>query len=288
MKRNKVFKIINLVLFISISILMSSCCDCPLIPNDEPKCNPLEATITKFEPGRVKINDTTTVPVDSFSIHSFAFPMDYYTTGTLLNDERFRDVSEIMINKIKISSNPSLYIAYYNRYPLNSEQIGDILIKSVNYDDINPDQSSAVIRVKGYLNRLTNSNGVPIPFYSDNAQTFCEFIDANKTFMDDEIANAPLFGKGILDAVISPYDPSSFVIIDENNNIISGYIPPQDVIDNFFNTINAKSVDIIVHPGDVFIYRTPNNVSFIFAIVNIGRGFYEPYKNRVTIMFSKI
>jgi hypothetical protein len=37
-----------------------------------------------------------------------------------------------------------LYIAYYNRYPLNSEQIGDILIKSVNYDDINPDQSSAV------------------------------------------------------------------------------------------------------------------------------------------------
>jgi hypothetical protein len=106
--------------------------------------------------------------------------------------------------------------------------------------------------------------------------------------MDDEIANAPLFGKGILDAVISPYDPSSFVIMDENNNIISGYIPPQDVIDNFFNTINAKGVDIIVHPGDVFIYRTPNkHCKLIFAIVIIGRGFYEPYKNRVTIMFSK-
>ncbi len=283
--RNKIIVFFSLITTV---LIINSCCDCPLEPTTNPKCSPLEATITKFEPGRIKDSDTTSIPVDSFSIHSFAFPTDYISSGSLPNDERFRNSSTILINKVRISTNPNYYLAYYNSYPLNSDQNGDILLKSVDYNAADISNSTAIIRVKGYLNRLTSQGNVLLNFTSDNAQTFCEFIENNKDNISNSLENAKEFGAGIPGSNIFTYDPSSFVVIDDNNTIISTYKPSQDAINDFFDGLNEKSVDIQVKMGDVFVYQTTKGSSFVFAVVNINNGFYEPYKKRLTIMFSRI
>lgn len=279
------------IVFILICIIFIQSCECPLQEaNLYSNCKVREATITMFNPkGTIQqvtnpdgTSDLVFVPDSLYSIHTFLFPFEENMSGLLINDERFAKSSTIPIVKIPFSDGRPYYVSIFDNYPQNNDMNGDILLYYVA-DDF----SYAEIRVAGDLVRI-NQN-----FNSENSSDFCDFIN---NFTRDTAEMARLksdLKKFGLDArntfnFAQNYTYVNIVVLDINNNIVTNVTPLQADIDQALQKTTNKSVNIRVRIGEVYLYRARNGKYFIFAITDIRQGTLNPYKRRLTIMFSEV
>ncbi len=281
MKKN----ILILLLLLGLSIFVNSCCDCPLEPSDlKLKCNVREASITDFNPNLTLKPGTadTLIPVPEYSIHTFLFPNDNNSSGSLPNDERFASSSTITTLSLPFSDGRPYYVAIIDNIPFNGNQNGDILVDSVFYDNATPTNSYAFIRVKGQIQR-TNYQ-----FNFDNAQLFCDFVSNNSSSLLDLFKDLKLYGSGIVgDTKIRSYNAADIKVIDIGGKVVNNINPSQTDIDKLL-LLSQQGTDILIKPGDVFVYQAVNNRRFVFSVANIGLGMFQPFKKRVTIMFTAI
>lgn len=267
-------------------ILVTACCDCPLEPNDAPEYNCLvrEGTITKFNPGLQEVtkgDSTYKVPVPEYSIHTFLFPSNDNSSGSLPNDDRFADSERILITSVPFENNVPFYAAILDVYPNNPDLKGDILLVEAN-----PESLTADLRFYGRLARL------PKDLNSDDASLFCEYIESNADDITSAKARASKYGMGIPGAKFYTYNSNAIEVLNELGEIVTGQpgvpSPAGAVISALFNNIGQGAIDVTVEPGDVFYYRAANGKSFLMVITDISRGILPPLKKRLTFMFSPL
>lgn len=278
------------ILIISSIMLLffMGCDDCPLDEEDNPQlnCQVREVTITEFNP-RLEVrtiqlpdgsDSTYFVPVGEYSIHTFEFPIDQSNSGSLPNDQRYEDNEEIVVAKVPFSDGSPYYAAILDVYPLNSNMIGDIMVVNVAED-----LSYANIRVNGYLENINDR------FESENADDFCDFIDAiGSENVDDLRESASQYGEEVPGASQGDFTNAPIDVVDQNGRIITENPPvvSQEDANEVRALAEGKAFDIRVTPGDVFFYQARNSRSFIFVVADIKEGTFAPHKKRVTIMFN--
>lgn len=265
-----------------------SCDDCPI--KDKPPvflCEVREATITEFNP--MLIQDLTIVdsvvykPDPKYSVHTFEFPIDQTSSGSLPNDERFKEQGFIALATIP-SSNNNYSVALVDFTPLNSNMIGDILVDSVFIHPTDPNQNKAFLMFYGYLARF------PRNFTSDNSQEFCNYLG---TYTNDELNNiridASQYGERLPNAGAKIYDINSrFVAINESGQFDFNRTITLEDKQALLKDFKGKSIEVVVSPGEVYFYRARNGRQFAVVISDIKTGTFPPNKNRVTIMFNPL
>lgn len=266
-------------------------CECPLEEvNPTPICNVREVTITKFNPSgtlqNVQNPDGTSglvfIPDSNYSIHTFQFPFDNNSTGNLPNDERFLSSNKVSIAKIPFSNGQPYFLVIFDNYPLNNDLNGDIMVYDVSDDFV-----TAELRVFGSILNLTEK------FNSENSKEFCDFVNSLVKDVDkikNYKKNLQPFGTGLTISKVITYNPSSISILDKNNNLVPAgtVIPPQADVDKILDMTSNKAINITVKVGDVFMYKAKNGKYFIFVVTDIRQGLLNPFKRRVTIMFSEV
>lgn len=275
-------KIIFLAL---IALLVNSCCDCPLKESSiNIKCFVREASITDFDPTRIfNPSDSAYIPSQTYSIHTFLFPNDLKSSGSLPNDERFKTLNSLSILKIPFSDKRPYYLILFDNLPLNSDQNGDILVDSVYIDNSNFLNNFAFLRIKGSIERLDQK------FFNDGAQEFCDYVAQNEKEIVQKSFDLKQYGKGVVGSTqLRSFSVNDIKIFNSANQEVTEVIPSSEDIDKLLNLLSNDGIDLAVQMGDVFIYQSINKKKFAFAIVNISQGQLEPYKKRVTIMFTQI
>lgn len=281
------FKAIKLIVFLALFFLIS-CDDCPI--KDKPPvflCEVREATITEFNPLLVQdqsVNDSVVYKPDpKYSVHTFEFPLDQTSSGSLPNDERFKEQGFIAIATIP-SPNNNYTVALVDFTPLNSNMIGDILVDSVFIHPTDPSQNRAFLMFYGHLARF------PRDFTSDDSQEFCNYLG---TYSDADLNNiridASQYGENLINAGVKTYDLNSrFIAINSRGqydpNISISVAEKQALLSEF----KGKSIEVVVSPGQVYFYRARNGRQFAMVITDIKSGTFPPNKNRVTIMFNPL
>jgi hypothetical protein len=269
---------ILLVLFV-----ISSCCDCPLDPVElQIKCIVREATITKFNPGMQKVNDTTFIPLPEYSIHSFLFPDNDSYSGILVNDDRFTGKEQITIASVSYSSGEPYQAAILDKFPLNPNLVGDFMVV-----DINTNGTTADLRFKGSLEKISNQ------FLSESATNFCDFIKNNQNEILNKSKDLKLYGKGVQGSFTNRnYSETDVDILDSRGIIITGQpgvpSPSQQDIASLLALTSDKAINIKAAIGDVLVYKAINGHIYVMSVVNINVGILDPFKKRVSIMFNKI
>lgn len=279
--------LINSTFLLAIMLFINSCCDCPLKETTiNIKCNVREVSITDFDPSRVfNQADNTYVPSRTYSIHSFLFPNDFSSSGSLPNDERFRTLSTLSIIRIPFSDGRPYFLTIFDDLPLNSDQNGDILVDSVYIDPVSFLNNYAYIRVKGFIEKLNSQ------FLLDDANAFCKFIEDKQVQneIQQKFQTTKLYGLGLSFAeVLRKYNQNSIKVVDAQNNEVLNIVPGLNDIQKVLDIFNKDGIDLKVKMGDVFVYRAINMRKFVFAVVNIGTGQLDPFKKRVTIMFTQV
>lgn len=284
-QKNQIFK--TIIIFASL-IFLASCDDCPI--KDKPPiflCEVREATITEFNPLLVQdpnITDSIVyVPDPKYSVHTFEFPIDEKSSGSLPNDERFQEQGFIAVaTKPSITGNYKVALVDYT--PLNSDMIGDILVDSVFINSADPSQNRAFLMFYGDLARF------PRDFTSENSKEFCNFLGTfNSSDLNNIRIDASKYGESLPNAGSKTYDiNSNFVAINENGrfdvNINISLADKQSLLADF----KGKSILVEVRPGQVYFYRARNGKQFALVISDIKTGTFPPNKNRVTIMFNPL
>ncbi|MCX7880110.1 MAG: hypothetical protein N2517_05570 [Ignavibacteria bacterium] len=285
-------KLVRIIFILSLgilSILTFQNCDCPLQETYTfSNCQVREATITKFNPNgtvreETKPDGTTEIifiPDSTYSIHTFQFPFDQRSSGSLVNDDRFAKSSAIPIFKIPFTNNAPYFLAILDNYPKNDEIVGDILVS-----EIANDFSYADIRVRGEIVRL-NEN-----FNSENSQQFCEFVNnlARDTARIRQLkSNLSKFGLGLPFSFVINFTQGNIVVLDLNNKVVSGVTPLTQDINKLLDLTRNQAINLRVRVSEVFLYRAVNGKYFLFAVTDIRQGTLDPYKRRFTIMFSEI
>lgn len=285
--QNSKIKVLKIV-YILIIIIFTGCDDCPI--KDKPPiflCEVREATITEFNPLLVRdtlITDSVVYKPDpKYSVHTFEFPIDQRSSGSLPNDDRFKEQGFI-----SVATTPSTLgnysIALIDFTPLNSDMVGDILVDSVYIHPTDPTQNRAYLMFYGHLARF------PRDFTSENSREFCNFLG---TFSNEDLNNiridASQYGEKLPNAGSKSYDINSrFIAINERGlfdpSIVISLAEKQLLLSNF----KGKSIEVEVFPGHVYFYRARNGRQFALVISDIKAGTFPPNKNRVTIMFNPL
>lgn len=313
--------IVGFVLF-----LAAQSCECPCEGEDvrEFVCQPRDITINKFVPdllpvdnADVIVNDETRMvesinfnPVDSFSIHTFKFPKDASSSGSLPNDPRFKSdfgIEYVPVAKVsmdKVGSDIPYYVAYLSRTPANEDIAGDILVEDVDLNT-NPLDPVAFLKFRGSLYRIAQRT---MP--SESSREFCEYIEDNaiadeQTIIDTYRANLSKYGAdygipdqynyGIQDMVIlnkndqvvAYRNGNSWVFRSVNVNGTDYYFLTEktrnDLITKFngidivkaeeelaAELIDKENILIEAGLGDMFFYRAVNGRDFIMTVINIA------------------
>jgi hypothetical protein len=293
-----------LILFVSgifIILISQSCCDCPLNPERTTTipCNVREATITQFNPGQVKVNDSTIIPVAEYSIHTFQFPSDKSSSGTTPNDDRYTNGrSQVVIAQRPFSDHTPYYVAIMDEFPTNADMKGDILVDSIFYTAIVADRY-ALIRFGGYLTKLNaNPFNVP-PFTSDNANDFCNKIRDTISKMPNNMldkmrdsAKNHQYGEGITGAInYANYNSAPYTVLNSSFATVTdpNIIPSDPDIQAVRDSANKKKVIAVeVRIGDMFYYIAKNGKAFIVTVVDIRDGTLPPFKKRLSLMFNPV
>jgi len=281
-------RILKTIIIFATLIFLTSCDDCPI--KDNPPvflCEVREATITEFNPLLVRdlsIPDSVVfVPDPKYSVHTFEFPLDQKSSGSLPNDERFKEQGFIAV-ATKPSTTGNYTVALVDFTPLNSDMIGDILVDSVFINPSDPSQNRAYLMFYGDLARY------PRDFTSENSKEFCNFLG---TFSSSDLNNiridATKYGENLPNAGSKTYDINSrFVAINQKGqfdfNIDISLADKQSLLSDF----KGKSIVVQVNPGQVYFYRARNGRQFAIVISDIKSGTFPPNKNRVTIMFNPL
>jgi hypothetical protein len=271
-----------------IASVLSSCGDCPI--TEKPPvflCEVREATITEFNPmlelRLIPPDSSVYVPVARYSIHTFEFPADQTSSGSLPNDERFNKSAQIAIATQPFSNGSPFTAALLDYAPVNPDIVGDILVDSV-YIDANPANSKAYIRFYGHLARF------PRDFASENSQDFCDYLG---TYSDEDLNNiridASLYGQELPNASNVVYDLNSiFLAINDKGQFDKNVSVPVEDKQDLIDKVEGKAINVEVSPGQVYFYRARNGRQFAVDISDIRAGSFSPNKNRVTIMFNPL
>jgi hypothetical protein len=288
----KMLKYFSVIALSVLTVIIQSCSDCNLVTANYP-CTPREATVTQFDP-RVSVvingNDTTIVPVPTYSIQTFLFPSDNSSSGSLTNDNRFSQ-TDTTKQKVVIAEKQFTYAGrqliaqLVSIHPTNSSLVGDMMVIDV---DMTASPPAALLRFYGLLAIF------PFTLQSEDASLFCADIE-NYRGSDNDFNNikgrSTEFGKGLPNAVNSSFTSSDIRVLDMNNNdvtfIYSGNIP-KDVKDSLLSASTSQAVDILVQPGQMYYYRARNGKDFAVLIADIREGTFSPNLKRVTIKFSEI
>jgi hypothetical protein len=275
-------KLLNIAsMGILLILLANSCCDCPLDPYNSPIiCKVREVTITEFNPGINQINDSTFVPVPEYSIHTYQFPNSDLHSGFLPNDERFADREVIALARENIEGS-SYFAVILDTYPINKDLKGDMMVISAD-----PVNLRALLRFKGSLQRLNPK------FLSENANEFCDYIEAHKTTINDALTDLKEYGKGLFGSAEVTYNAGNVEVVDANGRIVTNEpgvpFPTQAMIDKLLRDVNQQAVNVLVDIGDVFVYKAIDGKFFVFVVADVSQGTFEPRKRRVSIMFNRI
>ena len=286
------FRYLSIIILSALAVIIQSCSECDLVTANYP-CNPREATITQFDPrvsAVVNGNDTTIVPVPTYSIQTFLFPSDNSSSGTLANDNRFSQTDTtkekvVIAQKQFTSSGQQLIAQLVSIHPTNSSLVGDMMVIDV---DITAAPPTALLRFYGSLTEF------PFTLQSEDASLFCSRIE-NYRSTDNEFNNikgkVTDFGKGLTNAVNSSFTTSDIRVMDLSNHdvtyLYSGSIP-QSVRDSLLSASASQAVDILVQPGQMYFYHARNGKDFAVLIADINQGTFPPNLKRVTIKFSEI
>lgn len=263
-------------IIISLLIFLASCSDCPIC--DAPKkCNVRDATITEFNPRLQKLNDTTLVPVPAYSIQTFQFPSDDNTSGVLTNDNRFSTTDKLTLADTVFNLGAgNRHSILADVYPLNPMMIGDIMVVSVDVAN-----RTAILRFFGDLAKY------PEDFQSEDADKFCtEFIPKYQGDSLKKITEkASKYGINLPNASRHNYTQNDITTYDDFGNIITETLPVT-IISSLLNKATNNAIDVLVKPGEVYYYKARNGRTFAVLIADMNKGTFEPFKNRVTILFT--
>ncbi len=263
-------------------IVFISGCGCPDLMTEatvEPRVR--EASITRFEPGFDKGQN---LPVPQYSIHTFAFPANISSSGSLPNDFRISEGKEIVLAKKEFQAGPDLFTAILStQYPTNDTLTGDIMVVSV--DRIN---RRACIRFAGELAAISKG------FTSGSAPDFANFL---KTLINPPPGQVPSWETaatpfGATSPGVSRCGASSQTIIktiDRQGNDVTALHPvPASIVAELLAQRVAKSVEIEVTIGDIYYYKARNGIEFAVLIEDVFEGSLLPNLQRITIKFTEI
>ncbi len=283
---------INTALFALIVILVSSCSDCPLTEHDAIYlCQTRIVTMERFNPNFTVAIDPNSgeeiVTLDpDYNISMYEFPFNYASSGNFPNDNRFKGNTQVPIISLPFAVNNTIYYAAYaDTYPINSELSGDILVRDVDLSGALP---TATLRIKGSIAQIDQN------FLSENAQVFCDYVDAQRANIEQSFRNytvGNLYGANQPGATLNRYDTRPIVVTDQSGRIIGAVgapnvpTPPQDIINSLTADIRSKSsIDLRVTLGNVYTYIAKNGKRFVFFVSEIRAASLPPNRNRVSIM----
>lgn len=218
-------------------------CECPceneVVSNYV--CSPREATINRFnsdiatvdpnndilvENGR--ISNINYYPDTAYSIHTFQFPNNLRSSGSLPNDERFiaqRGVSQIPLVKIEMSEygfNAPYYFAVLTPYPPNEDMKGDILVEYAETAINSPNSPFADLRFAGDLAKISSN-----AFTSEASRDFCDYLESNNITDEGNIISfrnsLSEYGRNVPNSVenIPQYAQEDIVIVNSANQIVA-------------------------------------------------------------------
>lgn len=274
--RKNMKKISILIALASATLLfLNSCNECPIC-EQENQCKVREATITVFNSKLEKLNDSTWVPVAGYSIHSFLFPDDDNSSGTLPNETPYLLGDKIQLAELTFNDGTQdLNAILLGNYPSNERMVGDILLM-----DADVSSGIVVIRVSGEIYKLSNN------YMLDDANLFCkEYIPDNQSEINESFQFLSKYGKDFNYATNEPFSIYDFKVFNMTGNEVA-ITPPPAVVNNLLTLVSGKAINLTVRKGKVFLYRARNGRTFVFTIANISQSTTEPYKKRITILFT--
>jgi len=291
----------NVIIAFLLFISLSSCNDCPLIVDDENRvipCNVLETTVTEFNADFIiaetifapngQVERYVYEPGDRFSIHSFRFPFNSESTGTLPNNLDFEKQAFAPLASQEFRLNNRVYTAaIIDNFPTNKRNSGDMLIQSVNIDPLNPNAATAICRFYNPIVKINRLN-----FFSENSREFCGDIVQNVS--TGELNTFRQQNKLPQTGVVAPeFNRNDIKVFTENGvevleaNVINAI--PARAVEAILKDANEKRpIEYTIELGGVYFYQARNGKEFIFAVSNIMPGTFAPQKNRVTLMFNPV
>jgi hypothetical protein len=295
MRIENIFTKLRIVaLLYAICLLITACDDCP-VKEGSPitQCETRIVTIERFNPKFTivpgdKDGEFKTELAADYNIGMYLFPINKSSSGSFPNDSRFKNSQYIPI-AMEPFQNGAYFAAILTGIPSNTDLIGDILVSNVS---ISPSNTFADLRFFGYLDRF------PINFASENAQAFCDFVEANKKDILKQLKNldeSARFGKQLAESRLVNYTADSLVVLDSKGNLIgkegAANVPtiPSEVKTKLLAESNSKNaIEIRVNTGNVYTYRSKDNKHFIFFVSEIRESTITPFRKRVTIMFYPV
>ncbi len=312
-----------------LAALLFSACDtsCPCDREDvyEYSCSPKEVTITEFNPALeddpivfpadsevVAASQVTYIPVDSYSIHSFEFPFNTKTSGSLPNNEAFD--SDYGISKMPLASysvkeydiDLPYFFAVLSDVPHNSEIEGDILVTDIFSDNADAANSSATIMITGNMIKIDND------FTSESSKDFCEWIesefsedgsiDKDKVIEYRNRADESKYGRDISGfARESNYTDLPIYVINSKGQIVvdfsSGvpqineyaFVGNPEGYNKLLSNLNRLSNAVSEARGDLFEKLEENDIDFYVTVrVSIGDVFFYRASNGRDFIFAVI
>ncbi|MES2767454.1 MAG: hypothetical protein V4642_16380 [Bacteroidota bacterium] len=262
------------------AVLISSC-GCPEFntePNPDPRVR--EATITEFNPNFETIApDTVATPVPQYSVHTFQFPNDVSSSGSLPNDNRVTGGKTVVLAQRDTIIEGNRYsVQLVSNVPTNSSLIGDMLISQVLNVTGTPAARSAKIRFFGGSRKYTSSL---------NSASAGEF--ANYLRRADVKAETDAFGGGGLSKGTETKLTTNDIQILNADGTVTNFEPKfQQTADELLALPVATVFELEVRIGEVYYYRARNGVEFGVLIEDIRQGSITPNLNRVTIKFAEL
>jgi hypothetical protein len=267
--------------FISCCALgMVAACTCPdLIEQQQGTSHVRDVTINEFNAGWA-----AGAPVPSYSIHTFRFPNDVvHSTGTLPNDQRVADGKFLVLASRQFSFGvPSAtYTAEaISIRPPNEQLAGDVMVVTVN-PAVAP--AAATIRVAGWIAPFAST----LPTASAPAFLACLQSPVTQASLNGLASAAVRAGAGLPNATSQP-DRAIIVRDPSGLDVTATVSAPANIVTEFNTIPEVLAVDLTVHVGDLFFYRSRNGAPFAMLVADIQQGATAPNINRVSLKYAEL
>lgn len=272
---------------IGVAAVLSSC-GCPEF-NTEPNPDPSvrEATITEFNPNFTTPTgvggDTISVPVPQYSVHTFQFPNNIASSGSLPNDNRLSGGRKLVLGEQDtIIDNERYTVQLVSNIPTNESLIGDILVSQVTNVTGAPGDRRARLRIYGSMGQYSDD------LNSASAGDFATYLRRTdvKGETEDFGTGQGVRRYGTTNAV--KLDMSDIRVVRASDSINTVDPRLQGIADRLLNMNIASIYEIEVKIGEVYYYRARNGIEFGVLIEDIRQGSIAPNLNRVTIKFAEL
>ncbi|HRP01443.1 MAG TPA: hypothetical protein PLE30_02235 [Candidatus Kapabacteria bacterium] len=275
-----------LFIFTLAIILLTACSECP-VRQVEPifVCETRIVTMEKFNPNFTIIGANAILDSD-YNISIYQFPDNSASSGSFPNDSRFEGKVALPLASFPFSNNDTIYYAnIMDTYPTNEQLLGDFLVQNVNVAS-NP--NTAYLRIKGSIALFSQG------LFTEDSQVFCDYVKANQADLTDSLSRFTadnLYGRNQRGSTINSYNANNIFISNESGKILGkagdfGIPLPNNSVINQLNNAAAKliSIDLLVQPGNVYLYIARNGKRFVIVITEIRQTAIPPFRKRVSMM----